>query len=154
MLAPRPSGALASCRSFQHIFLPSLRGRSHTRVGDQEQGSLVSFKWGRQVCSVLCPGSEAAPVPQSKPPQDQGPEVFVVPDFPEPWSLSPPQPFLPAWEQPPLPWTSEAGAHSVNRRPPQCRPPPPADLELGRSSSPASPRGSGFDPRLGELIGG
>lgn len=108
MLAPRPSGALPSCRSFQHTFLPSLRGRSHTRVGDQEQGSLVSFKWGRQVCSVLCPGSEAAPVPQSKPPQDQGPEVFVVPDFPEPWSLSPPQPFLPAWEQPPLPWTSEA----------------------------------------------
>lgn len=31
---------------------------------------------------------------------------------------------------------------------------PRTDLELGRSSSPASPPDSGFDPRLGELIGG
>lgn len=47
MLDPRPSGALVSCRNFQHTFLPSLRGRSHTRVGDLEQGSLVR-------CALYC----------------------------------------------------------------------------------------------------
>lgn len=102
-----------------------------------------SSPWGPQAVSCLVPAGKGARVRQSEPHEAQGSGVCAAlrrgPRARRGRSAS---------------IASDRGGRRIRFSLGLLRVAPGEGQELGRSPGPASPQGSSFDPRLGELIGG